>query len=730
MLSVHAAESSSPAAPAAQRLEPILVTSIASRAEEQLDATPAAVSVITREDMDRGVTHSLRDLLRYEPGVSIENGATRFGLGNINIRGLDGNRLQMLYDGVRLPDNFKVGSFSNANRNAVDPGLLSRVEILRGPSSALYGSDALAGVIAFTSVEPRDVVAKTQRFGGSVAAGYASADRNTQRGGVFAAREAGWEALLGYQRGDGSETQNRGAGTSIGSARTAPNPQHQRSENWLAKIILPTQTAGRFRLTWDRFERRVATDVLSLNPQSIRTVSLQGDDRAAREKISLDHEASGMAGTGKLNWILYRQRAETGQDTAEQRANTTAQCLSAAGSVNCLREAQFRFEQHETGVTLIAQRVFGTETTHQVVTGVEAVRTRTEEVRDGRQTNLNTGAITNVVGTDVFPTRDFPLSRTDRIGVFAQDSVTLGALAIIPALRYDHFRIDPESDAIFATGNPGRPVTPLSDNALSPKLGALWKVNAETTVTGQLAAGFRAPPYYDVNIGLSNLPLGYTVIPNPDLKPEHSAGFEAGVRGKHAQFDYSITAYSTRYRDLIVSRAPLPCPADPRCVPGAPITFQSQNVTRARIQGVEARAEKRLARNWAMRLAAAWNEGDDLSRNVPLNSIDPARLAAGIVWNDSAAQYGAGIHFAHALKKAHIDRSAGVLFETPAYTSVDLTGHIKLAKRVSVNAGIFNLLDRKYWLWSDVRGIVNPGSSVDRYTQPGRNAGILVKIDL
>ena len=115
---------------------------------------------------------------------------------------------------------------------------------------------------------------------------------------------------------------------------------------------------------------------------------------------------------------------------------------------------------------------------------------------------------------------------------------------------------------------------------------------------------------------------------------------------------------------------------------------------------------------------------------MPLNSIDPARIVAGIVWNDRAAQYGAGIHITRALRKNRIDRSAGALLAAPAHTVVDLTGHIRLAKRVSVNAGIFNLLDSKYWLWSDVRGIVNPGNSADRYTQPGRNAGILIKIEL
>ena len=79
----------------------------------------------------RDVASDLRGLLRYEPGVSIENGATRFGLGNIAIRGLDGNRVQMTVDGIRLPETYRVGLYANASRNALGLGLLKQVEIVR-----------------------------------------------------------------------------------------------------------------------------------------------------------------------------------------------------------------------------------------------------------------------------------------------------------------------------------------------------------------------------------------------------------------------------------------------------------------------------------------------------------------------------------------------------------------------------------------------------------------------
>jgi hemoglobin/transferrin/lactoferrin receptor protein len=320
-----------------------------------------------------------------------------------------------------------------------------------------------------------------------------------------------------------------------------------------------------------------------------------------------------------------------------------------------------------------------------------------------------------------------------------QDEWSLAAATLVPALRYDRFDMQPQVDATYAASNPGRPPVALTDSAWSPKLGALVPLGKELTLALQAATGFRAPPYFDVNVGISTLPLGYSVIPNPALEPETSRGFEAALRGRHAAIDWSLTAYRTDYRDLIVSRAPLACPGDPRCVPTAPITFQSQNVTRARIQGVEARAEARIAQGWSLRAGASASRGDDLTRDVPLNSVDPAKVVAGLAYLVAPgagatpgalvtpAKAGAQLTLTYTARKSRIDQTAGPLFATPAFTVVDLTGQVALGRHAILAAGVFNLFDRKYWLWSDVRGIPNPGASIDRYTQPGRNYGLQLK---
>lgn len=710
------------------RLEAVEVIGVAYRMERQIDDVAPAATAITRHDIERGVVTNLRELLRYEPGVAIENAPARFGLGSIGIRGMTGNRVLMTLDGVRLPDAYRVGSFSNASRNQLDLGLLQKVEILRGPSSAQYGSDALGGVVAFSTVDPRDVLDPGSAAQATLDLGYASASERWQRGALVAARGARLAGLVGIQRAVGRETDNFGSNEAIGTARTAPNPQRAAAESLLAKLVWPQAGGGHWRLTLDRHVAGVQTDVLSLNPQSSRTTRLEGNDLGQRERVSVDADLPDVLGLLRQRWLVYSQRALTRNDTLDLRTNTTASCLSAIGTVNCLRDVRFRFEQKEHGASWLGE--LDAAAAGRWLFGLEAAQLRADELRDGRQTNLNTGVTTNVVGSETFPTRDFPLSTTDRVGAFAQDEIALAAdrLTLVPALRYDRFRTRVQADAAFLSGSAGRAPVDSADRALSPRLGLLYRAWPATTFSAQWASGFRAPPASDINVGLSGLPSGYVVIPNPDLKAERSRGFELGVRGRYPRFEYTATVFDTRYRELILSRAALPCPADPRCVPGATGTFQSQNVARARIRGAEASALWRVRGPWSLQAAASHARGDDTGRDVPLNTIEPTRLVIGAFYDRNG--FGAALHVTNARAKTRIDQTTGVRFAPPAYSVVDLTASWQVHPRVRVSAGVFNLFDRKYWLWSDVRDVLNPGATIDRYTQPGRNASVLLRAQI
>ena len=127
---------------------------VASRVEQPIGDIAGSVALIERGQIETRLIRDIRDLARYDATLSVNEDASRFGTQGFAIRGLEGNRVAVELDGVPLGDGFAVGSFSRAGRNLVDPELLQRVEFLRGPASSLYGSDALAGVVAMRTRDP------------------------------------------------------------------------------------------------------------------------------------------------------------------------------------------------------------------------------------------------------------------------------------------------------------------------------------------------------------------------------------------------------------------------------------------------------------------------------------------------------------------------------------------------------------------------------------------------
>lgn len=119
----------------------------ATRQEQDIASVPNTVSVHTRAELDRQNVNDIRDLVRNEPGVSVGGAGQRGGTTGYNIRGIDGNRVLTQVDGVEVPDSFFTGPFAQTRRNYVDPEIVKRVEILRGPASALYGSSAIGSTL-------------------------------------------------------------------------------------------------------------------------------------------------------------------------------------------------------------------------------------------------------------------------------------------------------------------------------------------------------------------------------------------------------------------------------------------------------------------------------------------------------------------------------------------------------------------------------------------------------
>lgn len=718
--------------PAATSLEQITVT--ATLTERAIEAVPATVEVLDRERLDRELVNDFEDLVRYEPGVSVGSSNGRFGIQDVRIRGLGGNRVQLRVDNIPLSQAFSIGSFSAAGRDLVDLDSLKRVEILRGPASALYGSDALGGVVSFATKDPEDY---TALFGAPVYVGLKTGWRGEDDSAYATATHA-WSGervstLLVATRRDGQERDNQGDNDVNGSARTTPNPQSTGGGNVLAKFVLAPDDDQRLRLSIDGNESTARTDVFSsLGPvflggpsPSANTLSLAGDDRQTRARIALEHTFSNLAWAiaDSGRWQAYRQDSETTQDTREERQSLAG---GVPGAIT-LRQRQFNFDQRVSGLEgALHKRFDGGNVSHDVTYGLEYTRTDTKQKRDGTATNLSTGVTTPVISPDAFPVRDFPISRTTESALFVQDEIGIGALTLTPAVRVDRYELDPRLDSIFVEDNPGVPVAGITETQVSPKLGAVWSLGETWSLYGSYAAGFRSPPYDDANLGFTNLAFGYTALPNPDLKPETSDGVELGVRASGDGGYLSIGAFFNRYDDFIESLM---------YVGDDPVTglmqFQSRNIAEVEIKGVELKAGLELGAwsdaldGFSLRAALSFAEGDDKTADVPLASVDPARGVLGIAYDNE--RWGAELVGRFAERKRRIaapGEGAAPTFAPPGYGVADLLLHFEVSQHVRINAGVFNLTDKTYWDWSDAASLSANSAALDRFTAAGRNASV------
>jgi hemoglobin/transferrin/lactoferrin receptor protein len=590
--------------------------------------------------------------------------------------------------------------------------------VLRGPASSLYGSDAIGGVVAMTTLSPRSLLGADRRSGLRSEAGGSGADDGWHAAAIAAGRAGAADALLGYVHRAGHELDT--------AADVTPNPSEYTSDSLLAKLELASVPGGPLSLAAEGGRVEQATSVQAFlglaGSRFVNTTLLEADDRVERRRLSASQRLEGTGAWDGADWALYSQGTRTRQDTVEERKAVPPRTPP-------LRiERQFRLEDATWGAEFAAlKELAGRRAGHAIVYGLEFAQSRIEELRDGLQTNLVTGGSSNVILGEAFPLRDFPVTDVTEAGAFVQDQVELGesGWTVIVALRGDYYRLDPDADATYLEDNPSGPAVGLDDFALSPKLGITRSFGAGWSAFAQYARGFRAPPPEDVNIGLE-LPLfNVRAIPNPDLRPETSDGYELGLRWSGGGAGLTASAYWTDYADFIESKVNLGVDA------GSGVTlFQSQNVAEARIYGVEVSASLRAGdsmpalEGFGARLSAAWSRGEDLARGVPLNSVDPATAVLSLGYTGRSGRWGGELVTTAVAAKSAVDDSRVDLYETDGYVTLDLLLDCDLGHGLRLNAAVFNLTGAEYIEWDDVRGRAEGDPLLPYYTRPGRNASL------
>jgi hemoglobin/transferrin/lactoferrin receptor protein len=366
--------------PDSETIEEIVV--VATKIPRPAHTVAAAVSTFDRGRMEWEQARDLGDLARYEPSLEADYSSPRFGDSGIAIRGIGGNRVALEFDGVPLPQQFAVGSFADSSRLTVDSAIVGRAEVLRGPASALYGSDAIGGVIALTSTDPRDLISPGSSRHVAARGGYFGVD-DGWTGDATAAWAGAGDGLLasGIYRA-GNEPENR--------ARGVPDDEID-TRQWQAfgKWTHDFDDGSGLEVSGDYFRRDTDSDTQSVlgSGRFVNSTSILGDDIQESGRAAAEFSTSGFAGLEEGLVRAYWQSNDTSQKTDE---------LRFTGPAEQLIERDFTMEERDWGGEIRGRWDFATGAlSHVLLVGGDWDRQNLLQRRDGLQTRTATGNTTN-----------------------------------------------------------------------------------------------------------------------------------------------------------------------------------------------------------------------------------------------------------------------------------------------------------------------------------------------
>ncbi|NAX28053.1 TonB-dependent hemoglobin/transferrin/lactoferrin family receptor [Vibrio sp. V38_P2S17PM301] len=674
----------------------------ATRTEQNKKDVSSSIETVSSAQIDDTLATDLKQALQYTPGVEVE-GSGRFGIAGFNIRGVEGSRVKTMVDGVQQPVPYNPGASEQRKYpNAIEVDTLQNIEINKGPSSTLYGSDAMGGAVLLRTKNPDDVLitdGNEHRFG--IKSGYMSANEEYKTTLTWAMRQDKLETLLMATYAQGHETETHSSGADIeGPDRGAANPADSKLGNLLAKAFYQVNDDNRVGLTVEYYNKRYDEDELNYNGYSIMPGFTYTDnynkDTNERLRVSFEHQM--MMNTllaDSLNWSVNYQDSSS--------LNKNYDTTPFNGRRMREREALDKTVQFDTQMSKLVD-IQGNA--HEFTYGMNYLYNQFE--LDNTDHKLDAGTVSP-------GSTGIPDANVTQWGLFVQDQAYFlqDKLILTAGLRYDNFKADPSTDDGYTTSYKAN-----KDDAFTGRLGSVYHLNDQLSVFGQISQGFKAPTVYDLYYFYNQ---GAIIEANPDLKAEKSLAYEMGFRGQNPSANFEITAFYNDYRDFITE--------EKTGEEGGKDVITKKNLDEVRIYGAEFSTTVHLdsafnaPQGMYTRLSITYADGEDKKTGNSINSVAPLTGVVGLGLERD--NYGAIANVKMVASKD--DWQSEDNLDVAGYTTVDMTGYYKPMKDLTLRAGLFNALDKKYWLYNDVSGTDSHSTfSKDIKSQPGRNWGISV----
>ena len=659
--------------------------------ETELDDESKVVSVVSKEEMQTKRPTSVVEAMKEVPGINFSRAG---GLGGqVVMRGFNSNDLKvpMAINGERFRGR------NTLEYNLIDPESIERIEVIRGPAAAIYGSESMAGMVNIVTKKPKPNFSDTfeMKLSG-ISAGFESVNN-----------------LWGVR----AEVEGGGRGVDM-------------------RLGLSSRSAGDYdtpqgKAIHSGFESKQIDGEIGY--------SFNKDDRLAlRFKVAevVSHRAGGLGGAPGMAAPLA-QRVYLREDPI--REDYVGLNYTGKPNIKGIAKVEASLYNRKLNTDVVTTRfpnATSINETHRYVIGPDMTGGKVMVVSDAVKNTIIT------TGVDFF-LQDWKGAETERRGTgtvsstarnkLESDASQKGLGAFILAehelndqwlisgnLRHDHYDTKTDADVITipALMDTIRANKNSSNSSTTYAVGTVFKPLTWLNFAANYGTSFRVPTTSEL-FGYGTYGTGY-LVPNPTLKPEEGQTIDFSARLRFDRLVSNLTFYRSNYNNLIgreeVTHLGLP-------------SSRRTNIGKATVEGVELEMAYALTNQWSLKLASAYTEGTDDTTNRPLAYIAPLMSSLGVRYDTGNYYVQADVR--HSSKKDRIDNKQERM--TDGYTVLDLYAGAKLSqfssdlpKNTMLRVGIENVFDETYVNPTTREAITSANSYTNPLIEPGRNVKVSV----
>ncbi|MBJ6136349.1 TonB-dependent receptor domain-containing protein [Marinobacter litoralis] len=685
-----------------------LVVSAAGYEQKVTDA-PASISVLSQQDLQQSQFSNLAEALDTVEGVDIRQSTGKTGGLNISIRGLPSEYTLILIDGRRQnpPGNVTPNGFGDTSTSFMPPlSAIERIEVIRGPMSTLYGSDAIGGVVNIITKKVSD------EWVGSVTLEHTfQEDRDFGDTGKTSFYTSGplIENVLGLSV-RGSVYDREAANLEFENGSAAPKrgvaPVDGRNHTVGARLTFEPAQGHEFYLDAEQGKQVYNNDACQLGTLDGKSRSCEdkpgvangyGDElRFNREQVVLGHSSKLGFGTwsNDLSYNVTETEGRTLPGTIGKAYDAPYQALVGGAD-----------RELESKDTIFDTKLVAPVTDSQIVT--LGAQYRDTELTDG-------------IANTTFEQNSW--------AVFAEDEWYLrDDLALTLGGRYE------DHDAF--------------SGHFTPRAYLVWNSSANWTLKGGVSKGYKTPDINDLHNGVNGVTKQgeKLTIGTPDLEPEKSTNYELGAYFDNLNgFKANATVFYTRFSDKIDRGNPVTITGDSLIPDG---TYdQLANIGKAETRGVELASNWEFAPAWTLRSSYTYTDTEQKSgvnKGAPLTNTPEHVLHARLNWQATSqlnlwlsGEY-RGERTRYVSLKENLSAEETAIYQQLGdlsdYALFHLGGSYQASENLKLTATIYNVFNKDFLEGSSYTFVDNNGNEVTDwaseyiYVNRGMAAGGMVE---